>query len=205
MVARAGIEPSLTGLRDRGSHQKSNGRYLDLAAGVGIAPTSRASKTRSLLEQPASIGCGPGNRTPIHAFRARRPAIERGRIKPAPAGGNRTSVGRLQGGCPATKRCRRNGVTYRYRSDRNRVHGAAGSPAPSCHHRLEVRAGLEPAYSRFAGGSLAFRTIAPLSEKLAPAESNRTLLRGFGIRVVPRTRRHQIGSPRWDRTSLVPG
>jgi hypothetical protein len=91
----------------------------DLAAGVGIAPTSRASKTRSLLEQPA-IGCGPGNRTPIVAFRARCPAIERGRMRLVPAGWNRTSVGRLQGGCPATERCRRIGVVY---GDRTR-HGA---------------------------------------------------------------------------------
>jgi hypothetical protein len=97
------------------------------------------------------------------------------------------------------------GVTYGDRTRRDAFTARRVLQFTKATMEMEVRAGLEPAYSRFAGGGLAFRTIAPLSEQLAPAEANRTLLRGFGVRVVPRTRRYRIGSPRWDRTSLVPG
>src|ERR1700730_10455452 len=83
----------------------------------GFEPPQRDSKTRVLpLDERGANGSGPRIRTSINWFRASRPAIERARINLEPTGWNRTAVGALQVRCPATERCRQNGVTYGYRA-----------------------------------------------------------------------------------------
>lgn len=82
----------------------------------------------------------------------------------------------------------------------------ASSPLPEGERQqsgeLEVRAGLEPALSRFAGERLALQTIAPYWHRRSRIELS---CAGLESALFTRTRRYRNGSPRWNRTSLIPG
>jgi hypothetical protein len=183
-----------------------------MAAGVGFAPTSQASRARLLLEQPA------GNKSLEARPRAARgsPASEAGvlaggpaRSKWCPVTGIEPSTGRLRGGCtsivltgPIAKIGRKNWGDVAV-SIRSRGRFTAGRVRLLPHVttlELEWGRGIEPRVSKVATSRpahLAHPTC--LFCRMAPAEPNRTLLRGFGVRVVPRTRRsgHSDGNG-WD-------
>jgi hypothetical protein len=180
-----------------------------MAAGVGFAPTSRASRARPLLEQPAN-GSAPSCRPRFSCFRGRRLSWW-------------TSAPEW---CPVKESNPRRPLTRRLHGPRaDRAIGVTGGTCIHFNHlhRMAPRLlRLRPHSYRLTPASgvagriwtdmfLLCRQVPRYSAtatELAPAEQNRTLLRGFGVRVVHQnTPVSPLGIIGWqprDRTELIP-